>query len=61
MVVEGVRTTKAAYQLAHKQKIDMPITFGLYEILFNNKDPRLVVEQLMNRTMREEMDDFSRL
>lgn len=61
MVVEGVRTTKAAYQLARKQKIDMPITFGLYEILFNYKDPRLVVEQLMNRTMREEMDDFSRL
>jgi len=61
MVVEGVRTTKAAYQLAHQQKIDMPITFGLYKILFNHKDPRLVVEQLMNRTMREEMDDFSAL
>ncbi len=60
MVVEGVRTTKAAYQLAKKQNIDMPITFGLYEVLFNDKDPRLIVEQLMKRSMREEMDDLSR-
>src|SRR5690625_2062209 len=59
MVVEGVRTTKAAYQLGKEQDVDMPITNGLYEILFNNKEPKLVVEQLMNRDKREEMDDFS--
>src|SRR5690625_3456193 len=60
MVVEGVRTTKAAYQLAEQQNVDMPITFGLYKVLFNNKDPRLVVEQLMKRSMRKEMDDLGR-
>lgn len=61
MVVEGVRTTKAAYQLAKRQCIEMPITNGIYEVLFNNKDPKDVVESLMNRDKRKELDDFSSL
>ena len=36
MVVEGVRTTKAAYQLAQKYNVKMPITNALYKVLFNN-------------------------
>ena len=40
MVVEGVRTTKAAYQLAQKYDVPMPITTALYEVLFNNKAPK---------------------
>lgn len=61
MVVEGVRTVKAAYQLATDQQVEMPITSGLYQILFKEKDPREMVEQLMNRTKREEMDDIAKL
>ncbi|MDR0405220.1 MAG: NAD(P)H-dependent glycerol-3-phosphate dehydrogenase, partial [Clostridiales bacterium] len=34
MVVEGVRTAAAAYQLSKKHKVDMPITRNAYEILF---------------------------
>lgn len=58
MVVEGVRTTKAAYQLSKAKKVDMPITNSLYEIFYNNKDPKLVVGQLMNRDKKDEMDEF---
>lgn len=61
MVVEGVRTTKAAYYFAKKQNVDMPITSGIYGILFNDKDPKQVVEKLMNRSKREEMDDLASL
>lgn len=61
MVVEGVRTTKAAYQLSKEQQIEMPITEGIYEILFNDKEPKAVVEHLMNRDKREELDDFASL
>lgn len=61
MVVEGVRTTKAAYQLSKQVGVEMPITNGLYEILFNNIPPKVVVEQLMNRDKREEMDNFNSL
>lgn len=61
MVVEGVRTTEAAYEFAKKQEIEMPITTGIYEVLFNNKDPKDIVESLMNRSKREELDDFTGL
>jgi len=40
MVVEGVTTTKAAYELARKMDVAMPITFEAYEVLFNGKNPR---------------------
>lgn len=61
MVVEGVRTVKAASQFAKEQKVEMPITTGIYEILFENKQPKDVVEQLMSRDKREEMDDLQTL
>lgn len=61
MVVEGARTVKAAYQFAKKQNVEMPITFGIYQLLYKEKEPNEIVEQLMNRDKREEMNDLSRL
>jgi glycerol-3-phosphate dehydrogenase (NAD(P)+) len=61
MVVEGVRTVKAAYEFAKKQNVEMPITSGIYKILYEEMSPKTVVEQLMNRTKRDEMDDLSKL
>lgn len=61
MVVEGVRTVEAAYAFAEEQQVEMPITSGIYQILFEDKDPKQVVGQLMNRTKRQEMDDLSTL
>jgi len=61
MVVEGVRTTEAAYQLAEQQQVEMPITEGIYAVLFNQKEPKEIVNNLMNRTKREEMDDLATL
>lgn len=55
MVVEGVRTVKAAYQIAEEQAVEMPITSGIYQILFENKNPKDAVTQLMTRDKREEM------
>lgn len=57
MVVEGVRTAKAAYQLGTEKNIEMPITFGIYKILFEDADPREIVEQLMTRSKRNEVDE----
>lgn len=61
MVVEGVRTAKAAYQFAEKQNIQMPITKGIYQVLFEEREPEEVVAQLMNRNKREELDEFTSL
>ena len=61
MVVEGVRTTKAAYQLAQGQSVEMPITSGIYRILFESAEPRDVVDQLMTRIRRHEMEDLTNI
>lgn len=58
MVVEGVRTTKAAYQLSKQHDIEMPITAALYAVLFEGLSPREGVDQLMLRTKKHELEDF---
>lgn len=58
MVVEGVRTTKAAYQLATKQQVDMPITKALYSVLFEQVNPKEAVDILMHRTKKHELEDY---
>ncbi|MCA0985797.1 NAD(P)H-dependent glycerol-3-phosphate dehydrogenase [Guptibacillus algicola] len=61
MVVEGVRTTKAAYYLAKEQNVEMPITSVLYDVLFNNKEPKDGVDQLMGRLRTHETEDLTSL
>ncbi|MBO9128253.1 NAD(P)H-dependent glycerol-3-phosphate dehydrogenase [Bacillus sp. 165] len=56
MVVEGVRTTKAAYQLAEKMDVEMPITSALYHVLFDGKDVRESVDALMGRVRKHEVE-----
>lgn len=54
MVVEGINTTKSAYNLSLKYNIQMPIVEEMYNILVNNKDPRKAVEDLMARKKTNE-------
>lgn len=58
MVVEGVRTTKAAYQLSEKYDVPMPLTTALYNVLFNNKEPKEAVDELMIRMKKREIDNL---
>lgn len=58
MVVEGVRTTKAAYQLAQKYHTSMPITNALYHVLFSGNNPKEAVDSLMARGKTNEMNDL---
>lgn len=46
-VVEGYKTTKAAYFLAQEKNIKARIFTGLYEVLYNNQNPRDVIQELM--------------
>ncbi|MED1204885.1 NAD(P)H-dependent glycerol-3-phosphate dehydrogenase [Heyndrickxia acidicola] len=59
MVVEGVRTTKAAYQLAKEYNVSMPITEALYNVLFNGDKPKEAVDRLMGRLKTNEMEDLT--
>jgi glycerol-3-phosphate dehydrogenase (NAD(P)+) len=46
-VVEGYKTTKAAYLLAKKMNIRARIFSGLYEVLYEAADPKMVIQSLM--------------
>lgn len=54
MVVEGVHTAKAAYELSRKYNVDMPIVTEAYEILFCGKNPKKAVTDLMTREKKAE-------
>ncbi len=56
MVAEGVRTAKALGELARIQKVEMPIAQKVYEILYQKKNPREAVQELMSRLPRSEQE-----
>ncbi|MEC2554615.1 NAD(P)H-dependent glycerol-3-phosphate dehydrogenase, partial [Bacillus tropicus] len=55
MVVEGVRTAEAAYHLAKKVNVEMPITNAIYNVLFNGKSAKEEVDMLMGRNGKGEI------
>lgn len=54
MIAEGVPTTRSAYALGLKYKVDMPITKEVYAVLYKNKPPLQAVKDLMSRDKKEE-------
>ena len=54
-VAEGVRTTRAALELAHAYRIELPITQQVHDILFADKNPRDAIRDLMLRTPKSEV------
>lgn len=54
MVVEGVNTAAAAYELAKRYNVEMPIVEQAYDILYKNKNPRDAVLSLMTREKKGE-------
>lgn len=55
MVVEGMFTTEAAYELAKREGVEMPITEGIYAVINNKIDARDAVNQLMTRDRKSEI------
>jgi glycerol-3-phosphate dehydrogenase (NAD(P)+) len=53
-VVEGIPTTQSVMDIARRLGIEMPISQGLYEILFNGEKPRDAIAKLMSRQPRHE-------
>jgi len=56
MIAEGIKTSQAAYKLAQKMGIEMPITTEVYHIIYEGKDPRRAVKDLMTRQLKGELD-----
>lgn len=58
MVVEGIKTTKSAHELSIKYDVNMPITKEIYEILYEGKDVKNSVFNLMLRDKKHELEDI---
>lgn len=56
MIVEGVSTTKAAYELASELNVEMPITTAIYDVLYNNQDVNVAAKNIMLRDGRSEVE-----
>ena len=54
MVVEGVNATKAAKKIVQKYDVDTPIINATYSVLFEGKDPKEIVVELMTREKKSE-------
>ena len=55
--VEGYFAAKSAYLLAEKVEVEMPICRCAYEVLYQDRPVRDVVEELMQRQRRGEVDE----
>jgi glycerol-3-phosphate dehydrogenase (NAD(P)+) len=55
MVAEGVRTTRAARQLAQQHGVEMPIVEEVHHILFEGKPPKRATADLMLREPKPEL------
>ncbi len=58
MVVEGIYTTEAAYQLAQQVGVEMPITEQIYQVINEKIDAREAVKSLMGRQKKHETEDL---
>ena len=54
MVIEGVSTTKAAYELSRAMHVEMPITETIYHVLYDGADVKQSTRDLMLRDGRME-------
>lgn len=56
-VAEGVRTTRSARDLAHRNGVEMPIVEEVYGLLYEDRSPREAVVRLMSRPLTSEESD----
>ena len=54
MVVEGARTVIAAFQYAREYNIETPIIDAVYDVLYNKKDVKSAITDLMTRSLKDE-------
>ncbi|MCP0887935.1 NAD(P)H-dependent glycerol-3-phosphate dehydrogenase [Ligilactobacillus sp. WILCCON 0076] len=54
MVIEGINTCKAAYELAQQKDIEMPITQAIYNVLYNGASIKQEISGLMQREGKTE-------
>jgi glycerol-3-phosphate dehydrogenase (NAD(P)+) len=54
-VAEGVKTSRAAKELAARHNIEMPITAEMYRVLYEDESPKDAILRLMTRSLKAEV------
>lgn len=55
VVAEGVTCARGAKFLADRAEVETPIINEIYQILYNNKSPKLAINELMTRSAKQEI------
>lgn len=55
-VIEGIPTTRSVLALAKLENVEMPITRAVHDVIFEGKDPRHAIADLMAREKKTELD-----
>lgn len=56
MVAEGIRSSVAVARIAARRGVEMPITQQMVAVMYEGKDPRKAVEELMTRELKSETE-----
>lgn len=54
MVAEGISTCRAAHQLGLNENVDLPIISQMHSVLYENRNPRQAIRDLMDRPLTNE-------
>lgn len=54
MTIESIDNIEVAYELSKKYDVEMPIVNAVYDVLYNNLDPKEAVTMLMTRDKKAE-------
>ncbi|HFU4488279.1 TPA: NAD(P)H-dependent glycerol-3-phosphate dehydrogenase [Streptococcus suis] len=54
MVIEGISTTKAAYELAQELGVYMPITNAIYSVIYQGASIQDAIQEIMSGEFRQE-------
>ena len=54
MVIEGISTTKAAYELAQELGVYMPITQAIYHVIYESLNIKDAIYDIMNNEFKAE-------
>ena len=55
-LAEGYYTVRAMVELGRRYGVELPITTAVYRILYENAQPRAVLQELMHRDLKGEFD-----
>ncbi|RUM87682.1 MAG: glycerol-3-phosphate dehydrogenase [Thermodesulfatator sp.] len=55
-VAEGVYTVKALYRFVQGSKLELPISQGVYQVLYQGEPPQEVLKRLLSRPLKAEFE-----